>query len=228
MALPWADDDPPGPPVLIDRDAARDAARRELAEQRYAEHEPGPVQRAWSWLWEHIFGALESAAFRTPGGWLGLLIIVALAVGLLIAVRLRLGRLATARTGGPGRSGAVFTDRPRTAAEHRAAAEEHATAGRWADAVRERMRAVVRSLEERALLDPRPGRTADEAAAEAARPLPALAPQLRSAAATFDAVTYGGLPADPDDYARLTDLDTRLRRAKPDLTAATAPSWTAP
>ncbi|WP_107115525.1 DUF4129 domain-containing protein [Streptomyces specialis] len=51
--------------------------------------------------------------------------------------------------------------------------------------------------------------------------------ELRSAATTFDAVTYGGVPATPDDYARLTDLDTRLRRAKPDLTAA-APSWTAP
>ena len=35
------------------------------------------------------------------------------------------------------------------------------------------MRAIVRSLEERALLDLRPGRTADEAAAEAGRSLPA-------------------------------------------------------
>ena len=34
------------------------------------------------------------------------------------------------------------------------------------------MRAIVRSLEERALLDPRPGRTADEAAAEAGRTAP--------------------------------------------------------
>ncbi|WP_326596970.1 DUF4129 domain-containing protein [Streptomyces sp. NBC_01803] len=226
MALPWADD-PPGPPLVIDREPARDAAERELSGQRYAEHEPGPIRRAWSWLWEQLFGALENAAFNTPGGWLGLLIIVAVTVGLIIALRLRLGGLRTARSAGPGRAGAVFTDRPRTAAEHRAAAQEHAAAARWAEAVRERMRAVVRDLEERALLDPRPGRTANEAAAEAARPMPALTGELRSAAATFDAVTYGGLPAGPDDYARLADLDTRLRRAKPDLTA-TAPSWTAP
>ena len=57
------------------------------------------------------------------------------------------------------------------------------------------MRAIVRSLEERALLDPRPGRTADEAAAEAGRALPAHADRLRAAARDFDDVTYGGRTA---------------------------------
>uniref|UniRef100_UPI00073F11A4 hypothetical protein n=1 Tax=Streptomyces specialis TaxID=498367 RepID=UPI00073F11A4 len=163
MAFPWAED-APGPPVVIDRETAQEAARRELSQRRYTRHEPGPVRRAWNWLWEHLFGALEEAAFSTPGGWLGLLIIAACAVALLVALRLRLGRLHTARAGGAGRPGAVFPARPRPAAEHRAAAEGPAAAGRWAEAVRERMRAVVRALEERALLDPRPGRTANEAA----------------------------------------------------------------
>ncbi|MDT0343047.1 DUF4129 domain-containing protein [Streptomyces litchfieldiae] len=222
MALPWADE--PGPPVTVGRDPAREEAERELSKQIYTQHEPGLLRRLWNWLWDRIFGALESAAFHTPGGWVGLLVIAALVIALLVALRLRLGALRTAT--GPRAPGAVFTDRPRTAAEHRAAADEHARAGRWTPAVQERMRALVRSLEERALLDPRPGRTANEAAAEAARPLPAFTAELSTAATTFDAVTFGSLPAAPADHDRLRDLDERLRHAKPDLTTTAA--WTAP
>lgn len=128
--------------------------------------------------------------------------------------------------GHPGRigtgAGALFADGPRSAADHRSAADAHAAAGRWTEAVQERMRAVVRSLEERTLLDPRPGRTADEAAAEAALSLPDHAADLRAAARTFDDVTYGGRTADADTYARLRALDLTLERAKPLLTGPTA------
>ncbi|NEA03407.1 DUF4129 domain-containing protein, partial [Streptomyces sp. SID10116] len=72
-----------------------------------------------------------------------------------------------------------------------AASEAHAARAHWSQAVQERMRAVVRALEERALLDPRPGRTADEAAAEAGRTLPSHTDRLRAAARAFDDVTYG-------------------------------------
>ncbi|NEB80458.1 DUF4129 domain-containing protein, partial [Streptomyces sp. SID14478] len=84
----------------------------------------------------------------------------------------------------------------------------------------ERMRALVRALEERALLDPRPGRTADEAATEAARPLPQHAERLHAAAREFDDVTYGGRTATPDTYQRLTALDSEVDRTTPSLTAA--------
>ncbi|RBM21482.1 DUF4129 domain-containing protein [Streptomyces sp. PT12] len=222
MAPPWAD--PPVPPVTVDRVPAQEDAERELSRQIYTEHEPGLVRRIWSWVWDRIFGFLDEAAFRTPGGWFGLLVIAVAVIALLIALRIRLGTVRNAR--GPAAPGALFTDRPRTADEHRAAAERHAHAAHWTPAVQERLRAIVRSLEERALLDPRPGRTANEAAAEAARPLPGLATELRAAATTFDGVTFGGLPAAPDDYARLAGLDERLARAKPDLAATT--TWTAP
>ncbi|HCA84735.1 MAG TPA: hypothetical protein DEQ61_04090, partial [Streptomyces sp.] len=82
-----------------------------------------------------------------------------------------------------------------------------------------RMRALVRSLEERALLDPRPGRTADEAAAEAGRPLPAHADRLRAAARDFDDVVYGGRHATAETYARLRELDVELQQARPLLDA---------
>ncbi|MFC6985013.1 DUF4129 domain-containing protein [Streptomyces cirratus] len=117
---------------------------------------------------------------------------------------------------------ALFDEAARTAADHRAAADAHAAAGRWTEAVQERMRAVVRSLEERTLLDPRPGRTADEAAAEAATRLPQHAGDLRAAARAFDDVTYGGRTGDPDTYGRLRTLDLALERATPLLTGPTA------
>ena len=115
----------------------------------------------------------------------------------------------------------LFDDRPRSAAEHRAAAEAQAAQGHWNQAVRERMRAVVRSLEERALLDVRPGRTADEAASEAGAVLPAHADRLHTAARDFDDVTYGGRSAAEGTYRRLATLDTDLERTKPALASST-------
>ncbi|CAO0832539.1 hypothetical protein SMICM17S_08661 [Streptomyces microflavus] len=111
----------------------------------------------------------------------------------------------------------LLVERGRSAAQHRAAADAHAAALRWTEAVQERMRAIVRSLEERALLDPRPGRTADEAAAEAGRALPDHATRLRSAARDFDDVTYGGRTAGQPTYLALRALDTELDEAKPVL-----------
>jgi hypothetical protein len=120
----------------------------------------------------------------------------------------------------PTSSAALFDDRPRSAAEHRATAEAHAAQGHWNQAVQERMRAVVRSLEERALLDARPGRTADEAASDAGRTLRDHADRLRAAARDFDDVTYGGRAAGEGTYRRLTALDDDLQRAKPQLTSS--------
>jgi hypothetical protein len=116
-----------------------------------------------------------------------------------------------------GAAGQLFGDSPRSASEHRTAAEAHAATDRWNQAVQERMRAIVHSLEERALLDPRPGRTADEAAAEAGRPLPGHTDRLRAAAREFDDVTYGGRTADRPAYLRLRELDLDLERTRPQL-----------
>ncbi|MEU0040645.1 MULTISPECIES: DUF4129 domain-containing protein [unclassified Streptomyces] len=217
LALPHGGDEPP---VTIPRDPAREAARRELSKPMYHQNEPSLVQRAlnafWDWVGK-LFGAASSA---TPGGTLGLLVIVLVVLAVAAALWWRLG--TPRRT--PTSSAALFDDRPRSAAEHRAAAEAHAAQGHWNQAVQERMRALVRSLEERTLLDPRPGRTADEAAAEAGRTLPGHTDRLRAAARDFDDVTYGGRPADSRTYGRLTELDRDLERSKPVLTGSAHPT----
>ena len=147
---------------------------------------------------------------------LGLVAIVLVVLAVAGALWWRLGTPRRAVT----TADSLFDDGPRTADEHRAAASRHASAGRWNEAVQERMRAIVRSLEERALLDPRPGRTADEAAAEAGRPLPAHATRLHAAAREFDDVTYGGRTADQQAYLAVRALDLDLEAAKPLLTTA--------
>ncbi|WP_328386513.1 DUF4129 domain-containing protein [Streptomyces sp. NBC_00400] len=205
-------------PVRTPRVPAREAAERELSDPRYHQHDPNPIQQALDWLWARINELANAAAGTTPGGWIGLLAIAACVVLLLIALRLRLG--AVRRT--PATSGALFAEAPRTAAEHRSAADRHAAESRWNQAVQDRMRALVLALEERTLLTPGPGRTADEAATEAGRAFPEYAGQLRTAARTFDDVTYGGRPGTEAAYALLAGLDTDLQHAKPAL--ATTPT----
>lgn len=201
------------PPVTIPRDPAREAARRELSKGMYHEHDPSLLERALNAFWDWVARLMDAASTATPGGWLGLLVIVLAVLAIAGALWWRLG--TPRRT--PASSVSLFDDRPHSAAEHRAAAEAYAAQGHWNQAVQERMRAVVRSLEERALLDVRPGRTADEAASEAGRTLPDHADRLRAAARDFDDVAYGGRAADEGTYRRLTALDDDLERTRPQL-----------
>ncbi|KUN59671.1 hypothetical protein AQJ46_39480 [Streptomyces canus] len=204
------------PPLTIPRDPAREAARRELSKRMYHENDPSWFQRALNAFWDWVDKLFNSAASATPGGPLGLVVVIA---AVLLVVGALWWRLGSPRRG-PVSSAALFDDRPRSAADHRAAAEAHAAQGHWNQAVQERMRAIVRSLEERTLLDIRPGRTADEAAAEAGRALPAHTDRLRSAAQDFDDVTYGGRAATEQSYHRIAELDRDLERTKPVLAAS--------
>jgi hypothetical protein len=197
--------------VTLPRDPAREAAQRELSKGMYHEHDPGLLQRALNAFWDWLGKLFDSASSATPGGTVGLAVVAVAVLAVLGALWWRLG---TPRRE-PTSSTALFDDRPRSAAEHRTAAEAHAAQGHWNQAVQERMRAIVRSLEERTLLDVRPGRTADEAAAEAGRTLPAHADRLRAAARDFDDVTYGGRRTTDQAYHRITELDRDLERTKP-------------
>lgn len=199
------------PAVTVPRDPAQKAARRELAKRMYHKNDPSLFERAlnafWDWLGK-LFGTASSAA---PGGTVGVIVIALAVVAVAVALWWRLGTPRRRAVSVP----ALFDDRPRTADEHRAAAEAHAAQGHWSHALQERMRAIVRSLEERALLDVRPGRTADEAATDAARTLPAHTDRLRAAAREFDDVTYGGRRASEQSYHRVAELDHDLERTRP-------------
>jgi hypothetical protein len=200
-----------GVPVDITREAAQQAARAELAKPAYHQAEPNPIERATQWLFDRLGELLDRAAAATPGGPFGIVVLVLLLAAVIVVVRWRVGPVRRAGV----ETQELFAGRVMTAAEHRAAADQHAAAGRWAEAVRERLRAIVRGLEARGLLEPRPGRTADEAAAEGAAVLPGCGPGLREAARRFDEVWYGGRPASTAMDAQFRALDDQVSASRP-------------
>ena len=68
---------------------------------------------------------------------------------------------------------------------------------------------------ERGLIDARPGRTADELAAELTAALLAGADELRSAASVFDAVVYGRRPATSATYDVIVTAAHVVESARP-------------
>ena len=198
-------------PVDIGRDDAAKRAAAELADPRYAQARPGPVQSFAQWIGEQLDRLLSTLSQAMPGGFFGLILVVVLLIVLVVVVRLRVGKVARAAQAGR----TVFGERRSSSADYRRSAAEAASAGRYTDAVREQFRALVRALEERALLEPRSGRTADESAAEGGLLLPNVADGLRAAARLFDDVHYGGHPTDEAGYRSLVELDERCRRERP-------------
>ncbi|MEU0536990.1 DUF4129 domain-containing protein [Amycolatopsis tolypomycina] len=203
-------------PVDIDRDAARRAAEEELSDPKYRDARPSFLQEIGQWLGERLEKLLNSLSSDVPGGIFGVLLVLALLIVLVVVIRLRTGKVARAARAGR----VVFGGQRKNADDYRRSAAEAAAAGRFDDAVRDRFRAVVRALEERALLDVRSGRTADEAAAEAGVLLPNVADELRQGARLFDDVHYGGREGTEAAYQALTELDERCRRERPVAMAA--------
>lgn len=203
----------------IGRDDARDAARRELSRRIYHADDPTLVQRIIELITGWVGDIISTASRHLPGGWPALIAIIVLIVLLVVAVRLGVGPV---HRGGGRRT--LLTESPRSAADHRAAADAHSAQGDYAQAIAERLRAIAADLDDRAIVTARPGLTADELATQAARALPPYADRLRSAARLFDDVWYGGHPATPEGDTTLRTLDTDLRTARPVAPTAGTPS----
>lgn len=209
-------------PVGVSSDQARQMAIRELSKARYhrgslpsapptvqpstAPPSPSPLTQP-----PHISAPSHALA----------VVLIILAVFLLVVVVLlvlrRLGKPRTEqkskqkpekkRGGTRGAVEEVLTG----AALHRRNAERSAAAGDWAEAIRERFRAVIATLDERGLLPERADRTADEAARDAGAILPADARVLEAAARSFDEVEYGEYVGTPEAYAVISDVDELVR-----------------
>ncbi|HEU5476058.1 MAG TPA: DUF4129 domain-containing protein [Actinophytocola sp.] len=193
-------------PVDVDRDEARDAAVRELSDPAYAAAEPSLLTQVLDWLAERLAGF----GLAVPGGPTGLIMLAAAVALIVVAMRLRAGRITRNRAARPE----LFQGRVRTAADHRRAAAEAAARGELSEAVRERFRAIVRELEQRGVLTEMSGRTVAEIAAAATAALPGSATELSAAAALFDEVIYGGRPATMAGYQRLARLDEAVQRER--------------
>lgn len=197
-------------PVQPDRSTARGWLAQELAGPEYRQSQGSWLARAWSWLWDRL------QQVSVPGlgtGWTSVVVVVVLLVALVAVVLLVGGPLRrSARQSPPG---PVFETAPEPSSAHFARADAAAAAGDHALAVAERFRGLVRALEERALLDVRPGRTAAEIAAEAGAWLPDCADALHRAARTFEDVRYGGRPATAATDDDLRDVVRQVAGARP-------------
>lgn len=209
----------PGGVPPIGRQAAQRVAREELSKGMY--HRRASLLTIIS---EHLQRWLHTlfryADATVPGGWWGLVAIAALAV-IAIAVALawvgpvRRTRRAAIQTAGPGRD--------RTARERRESARALAAAGDYAAAICERVRAIAAELDERGILPPRAGRTADEFASEAGLALPGQADGLRAAALLFDEVRYGRRAGSQPGYERVRELDAEVRASAGRVSKAAGP-----
>lgn len=205
-------------PVLPDRDEAGQWALDELAKTVYQEAKPSLLDRTLAaiidWL-RSFFEGLQGVNAN-----LGIVVIVVAAAVLIgLAIWLVKPRLNPAKA----MDAEVFdAGTLLTSGQHRSAARAAAGNKAFSDAVTEQFRAIVRSAEERTVIDPQPGRTAEEVTSRLCRTFPTLAPQLRDAGSTFNGVRYGNSPADEALFDGLVRLDGHLLETRPVYPGATS------
>jgi Domain of unknown function (DUF4129) len=193
------------PPAPVDGDAARRAAEAELRHAEYHRDDPDLLDRIGNWLARRIAELFSGSV----GGNVTLVFVVLLAAVVIFLV-VRAGppeRIAGAREGD------FDPLAPLPAHDHRRLAAEHEAAGRFPEALRDWLRATVRTIEERGILDPRPGRTGAATAREAGPLLPSVAGELAAVMERFDEVWFGGRPATGADAAAARHVAEAVVRA---------------
>ncbi|WAH96497.1 DUF4129 domain-containing protein [Arthrobacter sp. MMS18-M83] len=200
------------PPVDPDREEAQRWAVEELSKPRYTSAKPSWIDEMWNQFVEWL-RSLNGGSISGPN--IGMLLIGVLAVVLIVvAVIVVRPRLNARRK----ESAEVFDDGSSVNAEvFRARASAATGRGDWQTAVVEQFRAVVRSAEDRAIIDTQAGRTADEAAVQLGRAFATAGSRLEQAARLFDGVKYGKAATTPSDHAAVLALDTELSATKPDF-----------
>ncbi|WP_131745690.1 DUF4129 domain-containing protein [Frankia sp. Cppng1_Ct_nod] len=211
-----------GPPVT--RDGAADQAHRELSRAIYRQAEPSWPERVVGWIDDRLTN-LWTGATQSSGHGLGIAAVVIVVAVVVIAVRLRLGPVRRNARTAPAD---LELGSPLSAAALRAEAERLADAGAFGEAVRSRLRAIVRMLEETGVLEPRPGRTAGELVAEVGRLDPGTTPMLGAAVTVFSEVWYGGRDASRASYQVVVRADETLAGIRPLPAGQAAPTFTVP
>jgi hypothetical protein len=198
-------------PASVPRGEGQRLARNELSRAIYHPSVPlttriyDAIQRALARFYADVAGA-------TPGGWWGFVALLALVVIVVGLVLVSIGPIGRQHRRA---SAQLWTGRPLTSQQRRAEAERLAATGDFSAAILECMRAIAAGLEERAVIMPNPGLTADELAREAGRVLPGHSGTLRRAAVLFDDICYGKRPGTRAEYEWLRDVDIRSTRPNP-------------
>jgi hypothetical protein len=195
----------------IGRDQGQRLARTELSKAIY--HQESVPQLILHAIGSFLQKILDSISQATPGGGWSVLALVGLAVVIVAVIVARIGPLA-----GSARRATPLVDpgaRPLSARQLREAAEASAAGGDYSAAILQLLRAVATSCEERGILVPEVGRTADELATQLAMRLPGHRAALAAAAGLFDQIRYGDGVGTPEGYEQLRELDAAVGRLGP-------------
>jgi hypothetical protein len=197
--------------AAVTRQQGQRLARTELSKAIY--HPGVPITERIEHAIERF---LNSAGVTVPAGWWA---IVALAALLVIAIAVVLAWIGPVRKSRARGMDTLLSSGQLSARDHRQQAERMAAMHDYAAAIVESVRAIAVELEERGVLEPRLGRTADEFAAEASQPLPGHAAGLRAAARLFDDVRYGERAGTAAGYQQVRELDVAIQAARPAVSA---------
>ncbi|WP_430782339.1 DUF4129 domain-containing protein [Actinoplanes sp. G11-F43] len=92
-------------------------------------------------------------------------------------------------------------------------ADRLAAEGRYAEAIRERLRDTVTALTRAGVIDPDPGTTAAEITDDAITGRPGVGPAMTAATSVFSGVWYGHQPAGPGEDERMRAYTTEVQQA---------------
>ena len=92
-------------------------------------------------------------------------------------------------------------------------ADRLASEGRYAEAVRERLRGIVRELVDAGVVENRPGFTITELARAAAAARPPVRPPLDAASGLFSDIWYGQRPAGAEHDTRMREYAAAVHAA---------------
>ena len=205
---------PAGPP--LDPDKARSRVLEELSKPEY-DDSPGFIPWLLGVIEDWLMSVLDGIdGSSTAQAGIAVLIVIALLTVVFLVLR---------RTGLIRRSHALAVaaeldaDPVLSGSQLRDSAREAIGAGRTDDGTVLALRALVRDLEERTLMDVAAGMTAHEAAALAATPFPELRGRLQRGAVAFDTAAYSHRTASPKQADDLLRLAEYIAESVPDLTA---------
>lgn len=199
------------PPPAHDPASVRDLADQILSDPRYDVPPKPLLDRVLDWFGDQIgrvLGSLVGSGAGTLLAWALVLGAVAFVVFLVVRHG-RLGPLAVAR---PPRA-RVMVELTRSPAEWRQEAEELEGAGRFAEALRCRHRALVGELVQRRVVAEQAGRTAGEHLGDVLREAPAAGPAMAAATELFEAAWYGGATTGPGEAERFARLEAEVLAA---------------
>ena len=204
-------------PVDPDAETASEWARDELAKPEYQQG------TGTNWLDRFLNGIVDfisdlgGGVGNAFGAWgvVGIVLVAAAVIALVIW--LVVGPLRRSR--GRRSSEDELGDPTLSAADLLATARAAAADGDWEKAVIEAYRSLIRSLDEREIIDAKPGMTAFEAALLASEAIPAIASDITLDADVFDAVRYGHLEATNAHFEHILATRAAAKSARVEVPA---------